>query len=41
VFYDYLEHLGKTGGMSKFPRVMKGAQLEGWETFLREKGYGE
>jgi hypothetical protein len=34
-FYDYLKHIGREGGMSKFPRVMKGKQLEAWETFLK------
>jgi hypothetical protein len=36
VFYDYLKSIGREGGMSKFPRVMKGAQLERWEAFLRD-----
>ncbi len=35
-FYDYLKSIGRDGGMSKFPRVMKGAQLERWENFLNE-----
>lgn len=35
VFYDYLKHIGREGGMSKFPRVLKGAQLERWEEFLK------
>jgi hypothetical protein len=33
-FYDYLRSIGREGGMSKFPRVMKGKQLEKWEAFL-------
>ncbi len=35
-FYDYLKHIGREGGMSKFPRVMKGKQLQTWETFLKQ-----
>ena len=35
-FYDYLKHIGREGGMSKFPRVMKGKQLESWAAFLRK-----
>jgi hypothetical protein len=35
VFFDYLRHLGKEGAMNKFPRVMKGKQLETWESFLK------
>jgi hypothetical protein len=35
-FYDYLKHIGREGGMSKFPRVMKGRQLENWEHFLKQ-----
>lgn len=34
LFYDYMQHQGKVGGMNKFPRVLKGKQLEGWEDFL-------
>ena len=34
VFIDYLRAKGKEGAMSKFPRVLKGAQLEDWEKFL-------
>ena len=36
-FYDYLKSIGREGGMSKFPRVMKGAQLARWEAFLAER----
>lgn len=35
-FYDYLKHIGREGGMSKFPRVIKGKQLESWESFLSD-----
>jgi hypothetical protein len=35
-FYDYLKHIGREGGMSKFPRVLKGRQREHWEAFLKE-----
>jgi hypothetical protein len=34
-FYDYLKSIGREGGMSKFPRVIKGKQLENWEAFVR------
>jgi hypothetical protein len=34
LFYDYLKAKGKEGAMNKFPRVMKGKQLNDWETFL-------
>ncbi len=34
VFIAYLRHTGKYGAMNKFPRVLKGAQLEEWQTFL-------
>lgn len=35
IFVDYLRHIGKYGAMNKFPRVMKGKQLEEWESFLK------
>lgn len=35
IFIDYLRAKGKEGAMSKFPRVLKGAQLEDWEQFLK------
>lgn len=38
VFIDYLARLGKAGGQSKFPRVLKGHQYEGWAAYLRERG---
>jgi len=34
IFIDYLRAKGKEGAMSKFPRVLKGAQLTDWEQFL-------
>ena len=37
VFIDYLRHIGKFGAMNKFPRVMKGKQLEDWEDFLAKR----
>lgn len=33
-FYDYLKHIGKHGAMNKFPRVVKGKQLESWNNYL-------
>jgi hypothetical protein len=39
VFYDFMKSLGKAGGQNKFPRVMKGKQLELWLSFLLSKGY--
>lgn len=38
VFYDYLKSIGKHGGMSKFPRVLKGSQLAGWQGYLDKAG---
>lgn len=35
-FIDYLKHIGKYGAMNKFPRVMKGKQLEEWLAFLEQ-----
>jgi hypothetical protein len=37
VFYDYLKYMGKDGAMNKFPRVLKGKQLEQWEKYLQEQ----
>ena len=37
VFIDYLRAKGKEGAMSKFPRVLKGAQLKDWEAHLDKK----
>jgi len=33
-FYDWMESKGKIGGQNKFPRVIKGAQLEDWKSFI-------
>lgn len=39
VFYDFMkERLGKIGGASKFPRVLKGDRYESWKQFLSERG---
>ncbi len=35
VFLDYLRAKGKEGAMSKFPRVLKGKQLQDWEQYLK------
>lgn len=38
VFYDFMEQrLGKVGGASKFPRVLKGDRYEAWKEFLNER----
>ncbi len=37
VFIGYLRAKGKEGAMSKFPRVLKGAQLQDWEAYLDKK----
>lgn len=34
-FIDYLRSQGKEGAMNKFPRVMKGPQLQQWEDYLK------
>lgn len=34
-FIGYLRAKGKEGAMSKFPRVLKGQQLEDWEHYLK------
>lgn len=36
-FLDYMKARGKAGAMSKFPRVLKGPQIEEWETFLSKQ----
>ncbi|MBL7856841.1 MAG: GH3 auxin-responsive promoter family protein [Cyclobacteriaceae bacterium] len=36
-FYDWMESKGKVGGQNKFPRVMKNAQLEDWQSFLQQQ----
>jgi len=35
-FYDFMKSKGKIGGQSKFPRVIKKAMCEEWETFLQK-----
>jgi hypothetical protein len=39
-FYDWMESKGKVGGQNKFPRVMKNAQLEDWQSFLQSRTNG-
>ncbi len=34
-FYAWLESKDKMGGQNKFPRVLKNAQLEDWQSFLK------
>lgn len=36
VFYGWLESKGKSGGQNKFPRVLRSAQLEDWQAFLKK-----
>jgi hypothetical protein len=36
-FIGYLRAKGKEGAMSKFPRVLKGEQLQDWELFLNRQ----
>ena len=36
-FIDWMQFHGKMGGQHKFPRVLKGAQLADWESFLESK----
>ncbi len=33
-FYAWMESKGKSGGQNKFPRVLKGQQLEDWQKFV-------
>ncbi|MDJ1478982.1 GH3 auxin-responsive promoter family protein [Cytophagaceae bacterium YF14B1] len=35
VFYQWMEHKGKIGGQTKFPRVMKRQQYAEWEAFVK------
>ncbi|MCL6524350.1 MAG: GH3 auxin-responsive promoter family protein [Thermoflavifilum sp.] len=37
VFIGFLRHIGKEGGMNKFPRVLKDEKLKQWEEYLRSK----
>ena len=34
VFYEWMKKNGKTGGQHKFPRVLKGEQLNDWKAFI-------
>lgn len=36
-FYDWMQSKGKIGGQNKFPRVLKGAQLEDWKSFISSR----
>ncbi len=38
VFIDYLAQMGKLGAQSKFPRVLKGKQLDSWLAYLKVRG---
>jgi GH3 auxin-responsive promoter len=37
LFYGWLEQIGKIGGQHKFPRVLKGKQLEAWLSWLNSQ----
>lgn len=37
IFYKWFEQKNKLGGQNKFPRVMKGKQLEEWLQFISEQ----
>lgn len=39
-FYDWMESKGKVGGQNKFPRVLKGNQLEDWQSFIHNRSNG-
>jgi hypothetical protein len=39
-FYGWMESKGKVGGQNKFPRVMKKAQLEDWQSYLKTRKNG-
>ena len=36
-FFTFMRQRGKEGGQNKFPRVLKGALLQDWETFVAER----
>jgi hypothetical protein len=36
-FIDWMQAHGKMGGQHKFPRVLKGKQLEDWQLFLAQR----
>jgi len=37
IFFEYLRTKGKEGAMNKFPRVLKGNQLQDWTNFLNQQ----
>lgn len=37
LFIGFLRHIGKEGGMNKFPRVLKNEKLAQWEEYLRSQ----
>lgn len=37
LFYKWMEAKGKVGGQNKFPRVLKGDQLEDWKSFISKE----
>ncbi len=37
LFLQWMQMKGKTGGQHKFPRVLKGSNLESWERFMAER----
>jgi len=39
MFYKWLENQGKSFGQSKVPRVMKAAQYENWQSFLKANNH--
>ncbi|MDD3875247.1 MAG: GH3 auxin-responsive promoter family protein [Bacteroidales bacterium] len=39
IFYEFMRSKGKEGAQNKFPRVLKGQQLNDWEEFITIKGY--
>jgi hypothetical protein len=39
VFIDFLASKNKLGGQSKFPRVLKGKQLNDWRAFIENIKY--
>ncbi len=39
LFYNYMRKNGKEGAQNKFPRVLKGEKLQGWEEYLSSAYY--
>ena len=35
-FYNFMDQYARIGGQSKFPRVVKGTQLNNWKNYLKE-----